>query len=119
MFRKWFNRNQGEDQYQQELQNRRQEAVFVEEEMEEDSYYSVLIHFVPDRNNAYVYIVENEEILQGDACICIPTNFEDDYIKIYGNFVYYNGMESMDEVQQFMDHYQLVNPVIKRFEEAI
>lgn len=114
MWKRWFGQKDGKDTYQEEIYNRRQESQQI---VEEDNSYSVLIHFVPDRNNAYVYMLKNLEVYDSDGAYVDVEIDSDEYVSVQGSFVYYSGFQSVVEAQEFITRYQLVNPIILNYGE--
>ncbi|WP_454191171.1 hypothetical protein [Paenibacillus sp. Marseille-Q7038] len=68
------------------------------------SLYSVLIHFTPQV--PFIYLIENDvfEVKEGIA-------FIDSDLHIAGTFVCQNGLKSVEEVEEFLSDYQLINPI--------
>ncbi|MBD7969440.1 hypothetical protein [Paenibacillus gallinarum] len=102
-----FGRNESKDEYEnQGLWNESQglETSKYTEQSTDPSLYSVLIHFTPQA--PFIYLIENDvfEVNEGVA-------FIDSDLHIAGTFVCQNGLKSMEEVEDFLSDYQLINPI--------
>lgn len=102
-----FRKNESKDEYgDQRLWNEFQdnEAPIYGEQSSSLSLYSVLIHFTPQA--PFIYVVEND-VFEVDAGVA----FIDSDLQIAGTFVCQNGLKTIEEVEDFLRDYQLINPI--------
>lgn len=102
-----FRKNESKDDYEnQRIWNEYQdiEAPQYAEQSSNLSLYSVLIHFTSQA--PFIYLIEND-VFEVNAGVA----FIDSDLQIAGTFVCQNGLNSMEEVEDFLKDYQLINPI--------
>ncbi|MEF3353261.1 hypothetical protein PV403_08740 [Paenibacillus sp. GYB006] len=102
-----FGRNESKDEYEnQGLWNESQgfETSKYAEQSTDPSLYSVLIHFTPQA--PFIYLIEND-VFEVNAGVA----FIDSDLQIAGAFVCQNGLKTIEEVEDFIKDYQLINPI--------
>ncbi|WP_211746239.1 hypothetical protein [Paenibacillus sp. Marseille-Q4541] len=105
MFEGLFGKRDSEDEYErQRLWKESRDEIQHDEKNANSNFYSVLIHFTPQAS--YIYLIENDifEVQAGVA-------FIDSDLQIVGSFVCQNELASLEEVEDFLIDYQLINPI--------